>query len=112
MSKMKKSRDKIEKPFAERVYDAVCNIPKGKVATYGQIAWLSGRGGAARAVGNALHVNPRPGIVPCHRVVNASGCLAPAFAFGGTDAQKELLEAEGVTVTDLRVVLEKYQWRG
>ena len=49
--------------------------------------------GAARAVGNALHVNPEPVVVPCHRVVNASGKLAPWFAFGGLNAQKRLLES-------------------
>ena len=49
-------------------------------------------------VGYALHVNPRPGIIPCHRVVNRWGRLAPGFAFGGADVQKELLEKEGVLV--------------
>ncbi len=96
--------------FAEDVYEAVKSIPRGKVATYGQIALMSGHRGAARAVGNALHVNPYFGTVPCHRVVNASGRLAPMFAFGGVDAQKRMLEAEGVTVTDNRVDLDKYQY--
>ncbi len=98
--------------FDDAVYEAVKLIPQGKVATYGQIALMSGHRGAARAVGNALHVNPYFGAVPCHRVVNASGRLAPMFAFGGADAQKRMLEAEGVTVKDNRVDLEKYQWRG
>lgn len=98
--------------FAEQVYETVKKIPKGKVATYGQVAFMCGHVGAARAVGNALHVNPTPGIVPCHRVVNAQGRLAPWFAFGGLDAQKRLLESEGVTVTDGVVDLEMYQWRG
>ncbi len=101
-----------EKPFAERVYDAVKKIPRGMVATYAQIACMAGSTGAARAVGNALHVNPAPVVVPCHRVVNAAGRLAPSFAFGGIDKQKSLLEAEGVTVIDGTVDLEKYQWRG
>lgn len=98
--------------FAEDVYAAVQAVPEGKVATYGQIALMSGHRGAARAVGNALHVNPRPGIVPCHRVVNSQGRLAPDFAFGGIDEQKRLLEAEGVTVTDGAVDLFIYQFRG
>lgn len=95
----------------ERIYDAVMTIPKGKVATYGQIAALAGNGGAARVVGNALHVNPAPGVIPCHRVVNAQGRLAPNFAFGGDGEQQRLLEAEGVEVNDHRVDLKKYQMR-
>ncbi|MCH5162097.1 MAG: MGMT family protein [Clostridiales bacterium] len=98
--------------FAEEIYQTVKQIPKGKVATYGQVALMSGHRGAARAVGNALHVNPYPGIVPCHRVVNSQGRLAPMFAFGGVDEQKRMLEAEGVEVNDHTVDLEKYQWRG
>lgn len=98
--------------FRRDVYNAVKLVPRGKVATYAQIALMSGHNGAARAVGNALHVNPFFGEVPCHRVVNASGRLAPDFAFGGPDEQKRMLEDEGVTVNDGTVDLEKYQWRG
>lgn len=98
--------------FAEDVYAAVCAVPCGKVATYAQIALMSGHRGAARAVGNALHVNPYYGTVPCHRVVNAAGRLAPDFAFGGICAQQKMLEAEGVTVTDGVVDLDIYQFRG
>lgn len=57
--------------FYEKVYAVVKQIPKGKVATYGQIALLCGNPRAARAVGYALHCNPEPGIIPCHRVVTA-----------------------------------------
>lgn len=98
--------------FENDVYKAVEAIPRGKVATYGQIAAMSGHVGAARAVGNALHVNPYFGVVPCHRVVNSKGMLAPDFAFGGADAQARLLRAEGVDVSGGAVDLEKYQWRG
>ena len=98
--------------FAADVYKAVTEIPKGKVATYAQIALMSGHRGAARAVGNALHVNPFFGSVPCHRVVNASGSLAPDFAFGGAQEQQRMLEAEGVVVKDGKVDLSVYQWRG
>ncbi|MBQ9480918.1 MAG: MGMT family protein, partial [Clostridia bacterium] len=60
-------------------------------------------------VGNALHANPEPGVIPCHRVVNRNGCLAPAFAFGGREIQKQLLESEGVEVSDdFTVDMEKY----
>lgn len=95
----------------EKIYEAVLAIPKGRVATYGQVAAMAGNGGAARAVGNALHVNPAPGIIPCHRVVNAKGRLAPHFAFGGDEEQKRLLESEGVEVIDNHVDLKKYQMR-
>lgn len=96
--------------FSDRVYDVVRQIPEGCVATYGQVARLAGSPGAARAVGNALHRNPYPGDVPCHRVVNGSGGMARMFGFGGPLRQKELLEAEGVLVVNLRVDLSEYQW--
>lgn len=86
--------------FFDRVYEAVKDIPSGKVASYGQIARLCGNPRSSRAVGYALHVNPYPGVVPCHRVVNREGRLAPAFAFGGARVQKELLEREGVAVKE------------
>lgn len=97
--------------FASDVYDAVRKIPCGKVATYSQIAALSGHAGATRAVGGALHSNPLPGVVPCHRVVNACGALASGFAFGGPDGQKRLLEADGVEVHGGTVDLDMYMWR-
>lgn len=87
-------------------------MPRGKVATYAQIALMSGHTRAARAVGNALHVNPYLGVVPCHRVVNAQGRLAPDFAFGGIDEQKRMLISEGVEVIDGIVNLERFQFRG
>jgi methylated-DNA-protein-cysteine methyltransferase related protein len=97
--------------FYDQVYEVVKTIPIGKVATYGQIAHLCGSPCAARAVGNALHVNPMPLVIPCHRVVNSYGGLAPFFAFGGKDRQKKLLEEENVSVDDNYAVdLKKYQW--
>ena len=108
----KKSKDT---SFFARVYEEVKKIPFGKVATYGQIARMCGSPCSSRAVGYALHVNPYPGIVPCHRVVNREGRLAPAFAFGGADVQRELLEREGVAVTKegslYFVDMEKYRWK-
>lgn len=97
--------------FFDRVYDVVMQIPKGNVATYGQIAKLIGAPRCARQVGYALHVNPKPGIIPCHRVVNCYGALAGAFAFGGAEVQQMLLEQEGVIVIDGIVDLKNYQWR-
>lgn len=97
--------------FRQKVYDMVRLIPKGKVSTYGQIALLIGNPRASRAVGNALHVNPDPDSTPCFRVVNGEGFLSGAFAFGGRDVQKKLLEKDGIRVKDDRVDLEKYLWK-
>ena len=65
--------------FYDKVYEQVVKIPKGKVATYGQIAFLCGSPRASRAVGYALHFNPRPGEIPCHRVVKHAGRTAPGW---------------------------------
>lgn len=96
----------------EKIYEEVKRIPRGKVATYGQIAELAGNKKWSRAVGYALHANPSPDTIPCFRVVNRFGGLASAFAFGGPDVQAELLRAEGVEVNGDRVDLEKYLWNG
>lgn len=93
---------------SKRIYEAVRKIPKGKVATYGQIAELAGDKKMARAVGNALHKNPDPEQIPCYRVVNAKGELAGEFAFGGKGEQAKLLKADGIEVKNGRVDLEKY----
>lgn len=101
----------MEKSFFERVYDVLALIPRGKVTTYGAIARKIGVPRSSRAVGYALHVNPKPVEYPCHRVVNREGRLAPAFAFGGIDVQRQLLENEGVKVNDDNTVdLEAYLW--
>ena len=92
----------------KRIYEAVKAIPKGCVATYGQVAQLAGDKKMARAVGNALHKNPDPERIPCYRVVNARGELAGAFAFGGERVQQQLLEADGIEVVDGRVDLAVY----
>ena len=93
----------------EKIYEVVKSIPKGKVATYGQVALLAGNPRWARVVGYALHVNPEPGIIPCHRVVNREGKVAPGFAFGGEGVQRQLLQTEGVVFeSDGRIDLSKY----
>lgn len=97
----------------ERIYAQVRRIPRGKVATYGQIATLAGNPHWSQIVGYALHGNPEPGVIPCHRVVNRFGGTATAFAFGGGDRQRELLEAEGVKFrADGTVDLVQYLWNG
>ena len=94
----------------ERVYEYVKTVPRGKVVTYGQVAAAIGAPRCARQVGWALHVNPEPGVIPCHRVVNREGRLAPAVACGGEAVQASLLEAEGVEVVGGYVDLNKYRW--
>ena len=96
----------------ELIYDVVKQIPYGKVATYGQIAFLAGNPRWSRVVGYALHVNPDPDSIPCYRVVNRFGEVSSAFAFGGAKKQIELLKNEGVTFVDGKVDMEKHIWRG
>jgi methylated-DNA-protein-cysteine methyltransferase-like protein len=97
--------------FNDSVYEVVRQIPAGRVASYGQVALMVGRPRNARFVGYALHVNPEPGVIPCHRVVFKDGSLAPAFAFGGIDEQRRLLEAEGVGfLPDGRVDMHRHGW--
>ena len=93
----------------EKIYEVVRNIPKGKVATYGQVACLAGNPRWSRVVGYALHANPDQSTIPCHRVVNREGKVAPGFAFGGDEVQRQLLEAEGIVFeANGRIDLEKY----
>ena len=92
----------------KRIYEAVQKVPKGCVATYGQIAELAGNKRMARAVGNALHKNPDPEHIPCYRIVNSKGELAEAFVFGGEDIQAKLLMADGIEVKNGRVDLKRY----
>ena len=104
------SYDLVTDSPSKRIYEAVKKIPKGHVATYGQIAALAGDKKMARAVGNALHNNPEPEHVPCFRVVNSKGELSGEFAFGGAGAQERLLKEDGVEVICGRVDLGKYGW--
>ncbi|MCI8694602.1 MAG: methylated-DNA--[protein]-cysteine S-methyltransferase [Lachnospiraceae bacterium] len=101
------SYDLVTDSPSRRIYEAVKRIPRGRVATYGQVAELAGDKKMARAVGNALRRNTAQEI-PCHRVVNAQGKLSGEFAFGTGAGQAQLLEAEGVEVAEGRVDLDKY----
>ena len=103
------SYDLVSDSPTKRIYEAVKRIPKGKVATYGQVAAMAGNPKMSRAVGNALHKNPQPGIIPCHRVVDSKGHLADEFAFGGAGVQARLLADEGVETMAGIVDLKKYQ---
>lgn len=95
----------------ERIYAIVRLIPRGKVATYGQIAALAGNPRLSRVVGYALHVNPDPDNIPCYRVVNRLGEVSKAFAFGGENRQVALLQNEGVEFIDGHVDMKKYLWK-
>ena len=86
--------------FNEKVFKAVQSIPYGKVASYGTIAEIVGNKRASRQVGFALHKNKDPKIVPCYRVVFKDGRLSKAFVFGGENAQRAMLESEGVTLDE------------
>lgn len=93
----------------EKIYTVVKRIPEGKVATYGQVAALSGNRRWSRVVGYALHKNPDPSVIPCHRVVNREGRVSESFVFGGGRIQRQRLEKEGVVFEkDGRIDLKKY----
>ena len=103
--------------YANRVFKVVRQIPRGKVATYGQVARLIGAPRTARYVGYALHANPEPGTdpgsIPCHRVVFKDGRMATGFAFGGPDEQRGMLAAEGIAFDEEgRVLMDEFQWNG
>ena len=102
------SYDLVTDSPTKRIYEAVKKIPRGKVATYAQIAAMAGNPKMCRAVGNALHKNTDPDNIPCYRVVNSQGRLADEFVFGGAGVQQKMLEADGIEVTGNRVDLEKY----
>ena len=91
--------------FNEKVWALTARIPSGHVTTYGRIAERLG-GGAARAVGQALHRNPYAPRVPCHRVVGADGSLT-GFA-GGLARKRRMLQEEGVAVTGGRIALAEH----
>lgn len=93
------------------LYDIVARIPKGMVTTYGQIAIMLGDPQGARAVGRAMQRVPCHLDLPCHRVVNKAGAMAPDFVFGGADKQRAILEREGVTFTaDGCIDMKRHLW--
>ncbi len=95
----------------EKIYQITMEIPKGYVTNYGTIAALAGNPKASRVVGYALHQNPKPKTIPCHRVVFKDGSLCTGFAFGGIDVQRKLLLEEGVLfLDDGRVDLKQSGW--
>ena len=96
----------------ELIWSAVQRIPRGRVATYGQIAELAGLEGHARQVGYGLHHLPEPSAVPWHRVINARGEISPRSAGDSHELQLLLLRAEGVPVDERgRVDLKRFRWK-
>jgi methylated-DNA-protein-cysteine methyltransferase-like protein len=98
----------VDAGFADRVYELVAMIPRGRVMTYGQIAALCGQPRAARIVGGVAHFGPEE--LPWHRVVNKQGGLAGAFP-GGRSEQATRLEEDGVHVSEFyRVDVGRLLW--
>lgn len=98
-------------PTFEAIYAVVVQIPKGQVATYGQVARLAGLGRGARQVGYALHALPARSAVPWQRVINARGEVSRRAEPGMDGAQRSLLEKEGVDFgPNGRVDLAEFGW--
>ncbi len=96
----------------ERIYGVVRRIPRGKVATYGQVAELAGLPGRARQTGYALHALGGATAVPWHRVLNARGMVSLPPGSPAALEQRLLLEAEGVQFDQRgQVPLERHRWR-
>ena len=95
----------------QAVYDFLTTIPAGKVVTYGQIGAFFGNKHFARTVGNILHDNPDGEKYPCYKVVNSQGKLSDHYAFGGLEAQRQKLLADGITVANDCVDLKKYRYQ-
>jgi methylated-DNA-protein-cysteine methyltransferase-like protein len=95
-----------------RIYAVVCRIPKGRVATYGQVARLAGLPGCARQAGYALHALAEASDVPWQRVVNAHGRISLRSEPGMDQIQRQLLEAEGLVFDSRdRLDLASVQWK-
>ena len=102
----KKGKEPIE---SQSVYGLVSKIPVGKVATYGQLAASLGNSRAARGIGKILNKNPRPLVVPCHRVVCSDGQVG-GYMYG-RERKISLLKAEGVPIVDGQIKdFEKYRY--
>lgn len=97
--------------FRDKIYTLARKIPKGKVATYGQLAALAGSPGAARAVGMCMKTNPDAPHTPCHRVVAADGKLTGYSAGEGIKTKMHMLKNEGVTFIGDKVNLATSQWK-
>jgi O-6-methylguanine DNA methyltransferase len=102
----------MKKTFREEIYSIARKIPKGKVATYGQLALLAGRPQAARAVGGFMRTNPDAPHTPCHRVVAKSGALTGYSLKKGIITKKQMLLEENVPFIGDKVDMKKALWTG
>lgn len=96
-------------PFGAKIYRIAAEIPKGKVATYGQLARLAGSARAARAVGQLMSRNVDTDKVPCHRIVSSTGALT-GYAFGDVSTKRAKLISEGVSFKGSRINLADSLW--
>jgi methylated-DNA-protein-cysteine methyltransferase related protein len=114
MAPLPRKSTTLPSPTCATIYEVVKKIPRGRVATYGQIAALAGMPRAARQVGYALRATPDNIKIPWHRVVNAQGRVSMRlkdWQSGGDDLQKILLEAEGVEFDETgKMNLKRYRW--
>ena len=94
----------------QAVYRLVARIPRGQVATYGQLATLAGFPGRARQVGYALAGMPEDLDLPWHRVINAQGKVSPRTSSKFHELQYSLLEQEGIVFVENRIDLRQYLW--
>jgi deoxyribonuclease V len=101
----------MNKSFCDKVYKLTKRIPRGKVATYSQIAKLAGNVRASRAVGMCMKNNPDIPKIPCHRVVASDGKLTGYSAGDGIKTKLEMLKKEGVKFMGDKVDLKKSQWK-
>jgi methylated-DNA-protein-cysteine methyltransferase-like protein len=107
----KRSGDPAPGSSYDDIYAVVARIPRGRVATYGQVALLAGRPRQARLVGYALHALPAGSPVPWHRVVNAAGRISlRGGALGFEDVQARLLAREGIRFAAGAIPLARYRW--
>ena len=115
MNATRRNASLVSRPWSAnwtRIYEVVRKVPRGRVATYGQVAILAGLKGHARQVGYALHALPNGTTVPWHRVINAQGRVSPRAEPDFVTIQQQLLEAEGVEIgAGDRVSLRRYGWK-
>ncbi|MBN1624064.1 MAG: MGMT family protein [Clostridia bacterium] len=98
--------------FDERIYKLALLVPKGNVASYGQLAAMAGKPQNSRAVGRAMKNAPSGHDIPCHRVVNQNGEIAPSHVFESKKHQRAMLEAEGVVFkSNGKIDMKKSQWK-
>ncbi len=98
-------------PFSQIVYEKLREVPKGKVITYGQLAKLSGKPKAARAIGMLMAKNPDAPQTPCHRVVASDGSLHGYSGGNGLHTKKKMLIEEGIVFKGDKVDLKAFQWK-